>query len=620
MKLRRPSVWLVCAALIGAGLQEGHSQESRPITGIAFDWPTYRLEAPGSDNFPLTWCEDDNQYTSWGDGGGFGGTNTNGRVSLGFARVEGDYANFTGHNVWGGVDAEREARFDGKVTSMICINGNLYAWHSSGGGESALSWKQIIKSSDKGRTWIEDEFPQSRIVGNEAGRPGIPYFINYGQNYSLNRDGFVYIYTIRIDNPDTWRVQIPGVAWLARAPVANEAFTDIANWEWFTGLSGGAATWSPNSADRQPVLEDPDGMLRNSTIYVPAFDRYVMVTNHTARNEGHLAWWEAPEPWGPWRLFRKEFAWLNSETGAPDISNNATFGVFGPKWMGANGECAFVWFRPDAWNSVACQFLVDGTLDTSPPPRPGGLAATIISGARIDLSWSAVGDPESGVRFYNIYRDGRKVGSSNGTSFSDSDLDDATSYSYEVTAVNGVGLESEKSDAVTATTGARDLDVTISSIDVVTGRPYRVSEEALAVGSPMYVDRSFTLSSVPQTLRGLPYIQTANDDKNAEIGSSEFLSFDVDRAVTIYVAHDDRLERPAWLINGFSDSGLDLVSNQGGSFSLFARRYPAGRIMLGSNAAADQAQSSMYLVIVSPGSADIVPPAPPQGLRVISGP
>ncbi|UCF19739.1 MAG: DUF4185 domain-containing protein [Gemmatimonadota bacterium] len=323
----------------------------------------------------MTWCEDGHQYTSWGDGGGFGGTNNDGRVSLGFARIEGDYADFRAFNVWGGVDTERSSDFAGKVTSMICIEGNLYAWHSSGGRESAFNWKQIIKSADKGRSWNEDEFPESRLVGDEPGRAGLPYFINFGQNYSSNRDGYVYIYTIRIQDPEDWEVQKPGVVWLARAPVANEAFTNLDNWEWFTGLDEGQPTWSQNSNDRRPVLEDPDGVMRNSAIYVPAFDRYVMVTNHTARNEGNMAWWEAPTPWGPWRLFKKVSGWLDQEPGAPDIQNSATFGNFSPKWLGPNGDCVFVWFRPDAWNSVACRFLTDPDAgdDLLPPAPPAGL-------------------------------------------------------------------------------------------------------------------------------------------------------------------------------------------------------------------------------------------------------
>ena len=33
------------------------------ITGITFDWSTWKLKADGSDNWPVTWSDDDNQYT-----------------------------------------------------------------------------------------------------------------------------------------------------------------------------------------------------------------------------------------------------------------------------------------------------------------------------------------------------------------------------------------------------------------------------------------------------------------------------------------------------------------------------------------------------------------------------
>src|ERR671914_1421289 len=42
---------------------------SSAITGIAFDWSTHTRLAPGSDNWPITWADDDHQYTAWGDGG-----------------------------------------------------------------------------------------------------------------------------------------------------------------------------------------------------------------------------------------------------------------------------------------------------------------------------------------------------------------------------------------------------------------------------------------------------------------------------------------------------------------------------------------------------------------------
>ena len=74
------------------------------ISGISFDWATYRRRATGSDLWPVTWGVDDKIYTSWGDGGGFAGTNSDGRVSLGFAHIQGAPESVIGTNIWGGKD------------------------------------------------------------------------------------------------------------------------------------------------------------------------------------------------------------------------------------------------------------------------------------------------------------------------------------------------------------------------------------------------------------------------------------------------------------------------------------------------------------------------------------
>jgi hypothetical protein len=63
-------------------------------------------QARGSDIWPVTWGADGNVYGAWGDGGGFAGTDSVGRVSLGFARIGGTPAagnptSYTGINVWG---------------------------------------------------------------------------------------------------------------------------------------------------------------------------------------------------------------------------------------------------------------------------------------------------------------------------------------------------------------------------------------------------------------------------------------------------------------------------------------------------------------------------------------
>ncbi len=71
---------------------------------------------------------------------------------------------------------------------------------------------------------------------------------------------------------------------------------------------------------------------------------------------------------------------------------------------------------------------------------------------RVDLSWSAAEDPQTGVEEYRIYRDGSRIGSVTGTTFGDVGLDPDTEYTYRVSAVNGDGMEGPRSDPATART------------------------------------------------------------------------------------------------------------------------------------------------------------------------
>lgn len=91
------------------------------------------------------------------------------------------------------------------------------------------------------------------------------------------------------------------------------------------------------------------------------------------------------------------------------------------------------------------------TLDT-PPGVPAGLSATAAGSATITLAWNPAADPESGVAGYNIYRDGILLISTTATGFTDTGLDPVTTYGYEVSAVNGAGLEGLRSSPAFATT------------------------------------------------------------------------------------------------------------------------------------------------------------------------
>lgn len=92
--------------------------------------------------------------------------------------------------------------------------------------------------------------------------------------------------------------------------------------------------------------------------------------------------------------------------------------------------------------------------DETPPTRPGDLTATGVSASRIDLDWSAATDPESQVAGYYVYRDGgaSPYDSTVSPGFSDTGLPAFTAHDYAVSAFNASGIESEKSDPVSART------------------------------------------------------------------------------------------------------------------------------------------------------------------------
>ena len=94
--------------------------------------------------------------------------------------------------------------------------------------------------------------------------------------------------------------------------------------------------------------------------------------------------------------------------------------------------------------------------DTEPPPRPTGLSAPAVKCDRAALVWDAQDDAAdgSGIWGYKIYRDGlllKKLRAPN-RYFTDEFLLSMTNYTYQVSAVDRAGNESDLSPAITVTT------------------------------------------------------------------------------------------------------------------------------------------------------------------------
>src|SRR5206468_2367825 len=94
--------------------------------------------------------------------------------------------------------------------------------------------------------------------------------------------------------------------------------------------------------------------------------------------------------------------------------------------------------------AVSADFTVL-TLDTPTPPTvPTGLSATAASLSRLNLA--SIGSTDNvGVTGYTIYRGGNQIGTSASTTYSDTGLLAATTYSYAVAAFDAAGNTSAQS-------------------------------------------------------------------------------------------------------------------------------------------------------------------------------
>jgi lysophospholipase L1-like esterase len=123
-------------------------------------------------------------------------------------------------------------------------------------------------------------------------------------------------------------------------------------------------------------------------------------------------------------------------------------------------------------------------------------------------------------------------------------------------------------------------------------------QNLLEVGDEYYIDAtSFTLSDIPTELDGGTWIMTANADRtNSSLG---FLSFRVDRDVTVYAAYDSGAVLPDWLLTSFADTGVE-IGTTNGALHLYGRDYASGStVELDGNRAGGGTGASNYIVIVA---------------------
>jgi hypothetical protein len=329
------------------------------ITGVTFDASSHRREAQGSDNWPLTWSDDDNQYAFWGDGGGFGGSENDGRASLGVARIEGSGQDYRGVNRYGGQNGECQSRIDGKAHGApVSVGGVLYAWITPASGAAGYDEFTLYRSSNKGCAWTRLDVTFARSSDH------ISYgsFVQFGKNNSAAQDAYLYTVATEVADPSSLDiVQRPGRVMLLRVPAL--AIEDRGAYQFFAGLdSTGQPEWSSTAADRFAIYEDSDGVGPfPQMILVPGLQRMVYTNQHgsgsgAAASQSLLTMAEAPHPWGPWTVFFHDRF-------APELEHSVFQWNFAPKWFRNGGREFTLVFSGvgdnDSWNTIEGVFSTE---------------------------------------------------------------------------------------------------------------------------------------------------------------------------------------------------------------------------------------------------------------------
>jgi CubicO group peptidase (beta-lactamase class C family) len=288
--------------------------------------------AEGSDNWPITWADDDNLYTAYGDGWGFE-PKVDKKLSLGFAKIAGGPEDFAGVNIR---TETGERRGDGhagpKASGMLCVDGILYMF-ARNAGNSQIAW-----STDRAQTWNWCDWRFETSFG-------APTFLNFGKDYAGARGGHVYLYS---NDDDSAYVPSDRMV-LARVP--KDRIHERGAYEFFKGIDvESRPLWTTDIRDRGAVFVNPGRCYRSGVSYNAGLKRYLWcqilpesTDSRGPRYQGGFGIYEAPEPWGPWRTAFYTETW--------DIGPGET-SSFPTKWMSEDGRTCHLLFSGNDCFSV----------------------------------------------------------------------------------------------------------------------------------------------------------------------------------------------------------------------------------------------------------------------------
>jgi len=320
---------------------------SSAITGVSWDDEVIRLatgkSGDGSDNWPVTWADDDNLYTAYGDGYGFDPIVPT-KLGLGFGKIIGDPFDIVGENIRSDAENIGMGRSGKKASGLLMVDGILYmlARNADNNGK----YCQLAISSDHAKTWTWCDWMFKEF--------GYLTFINFGKNYTGVPEKYGnFVYMVSHDNPSAYEPADSFV--LLRVP--KDMITDRERYEFFKGLgSQNEPIWTKDITQRGAVFKNSGECLRSGISYNAGLKRFlwwqqIPDKGEDTRFKGGFGVYDAPEPWGPWTTvyYTKDWDMGPGETAS-----------FPTKWMSSDGKvCHLVFSGNDNFSIRKVAFKID---------------------------------------------------------------------------------------------------------------------------------------------------------------------------------------------------------------------------------------------------------------------
>lgn len=275
---------------------------SKVINSVHVEGMPIEAFPSNGDLWLSTWADDNNLYSGWGDGPGpLYDAGPKSGVDVGIVKLTGDLPDVKPQTRYR-EDFNPPLAINDKPSSLIYLDSCLYGQFHSPLGDARIGY--LSASKDYGIHWKRIGYFEENEKQPEDASPWLRknnspfrcmFFINMGQNYNLNTDG--YVYALGIGTEWHWM----GLrVFLTR--VKKENIADYGKYEYFAGkMEHDQPKWSSQQSMAKPV----DGLItfgQGSAIYHPEIKRYLFMTDFDV--------FDSPNPWGPWTYAGTWTTWM----------------------------------------------------------------------------------------------------------------------------------------------------------------------------------------------------------------------------------------------------------------------------------------------------------------------